>query len=232
MCFLAANNYKVYETMTLINNKWYNMWKDQETPLSREVDPDYRSRFTKEMLVLLGDVSGKSVLEFGCGDGLMYESYGFHKADYMGVDFSDRLLEKFKSRYPQVKLKQSSAEDFKIEQKFDIIFSCGMVQYLTPAKLERHVGHISKMLNKGGMVILASIPWKDARASFYRNDTAEQEERSLIRFILVYLKSTIINTMGHWYSMKCLRKIAKNNGFNFTFYGSLHYPYRIHMVLQ
>jgi len=209
------------------------MWKDQESPLSREVDPDYRARFTKEMLVLLGDVSGKKVLEFGCGDGLMFESYGFHKAaDYMGVDFSDRLLEKFKAQYPHVKLEQSPAEDFKIEEKFDIIFSCGMIQYLSPEKLERHVGHIKQMLNKGGVAILASIPWKDARVSYYRNDTAKIEDRSFIKFILVYLKSTIQNTMGYWYDMRCLRKIAKKHGLSFTFYGSLHYPYRIHMVLE
>lgn len=216
----------------LPDNKWYKMWKDQESPLTREVDPDYRAQFAKEMLILLGDVSGKKVLEFGCGDGLLYESYGFDKADYLGVDFSDRLLEKFKAHYPQVKLEKCAAEDFKSNEKFDVIFSCGMIQYLSPPSLERHIGHIKHMLNEGGVAILASILWKDAKASYLRNDTDRQEERSFFKFMLVYLKHTLKNTAGHWYDMRCLRKIAKKQGLNFTFYGSLHYPYRIHLVLQ
>lgn len=93
-------------------NKWYDMWKDQQSSHTRSVDSEYRNRFAQEMLVLIGDVSGKSVLEFGCGDGLMYESFGFDKANYLGVDFSDALLEKFENNYQMSNFKSLQLKIF------------------------------------------------------------------------------------------------------------------------
>ena len=214
----------------LENNKWYKMWKDAPSPLSREVDPNYRKKFAKEILVLLGDVTNKKVLEFGCGNGILYENYGFDKAKYVGVDFSDSLLTQFKSSYPDVELHHSPAEEFKINEKFDLIFSCGMIQYLNLNKLDMHLSNAKKMLNKNGEIILASIPWKPARLSYLRND--QGIEKTSFKLILSYLKRTFNDSMGHWYDMLTIKKLARKHGFDYTMYGSLHYPYRMHVVLR
>jgi cyclopropane fatty-acyl-phospholipid synthase-like methyltransferase len=213
----------------LENNRWYKFWKDQETPLTREINPSYRTQFAKEMLVLLGDVQGKRVLEFGCGNGLMFEPYGFDKTDYLGVDFSDSLLADFRQRYSNVKLQNSPAENFITSEKFDLIFSCGMIQYLSPVLLDKHLGNIKKMLKKDGKAILASILWKSAKISYLRND--QGKGNSKLKLIAAYLKRIVNDDAGYWYSMSTLKALAKKNGLSCTIYGSLHYPYRIHLVL-
>ena len=76
------------------------MWKDAQSPLTREVDPNYRDQFAKEMLILIGDVAGKKVLEFGCGNGLLFENYGFDKSDYLGVDINSNFINMAKKDYP------------------------------------------------------------------------------------------------------------------------------------
>lgn len=214
----------------LEKNKWYKMWKDEQSPLSREVDPNYRAQFTKEMLVLLGDVTNKKVLEFGCGDGLLFESYGFDKSDYLGVDFSDALLEKFKSNYPQVKLQKSPAENFKIDQKFDLIFSCGMIQFLSPNLFDKHIKNMKQMLGENGEIILASIPWKTAKLSYLRNDQGKGNRT--LKYVLAYLKRMFNDPMGYWYDMRMIKKLARKHSLDYTIYGSLHYPYRMHVVLR
>ncbi|MDP3444149.1 MAG: class I SAM-dependent methyltransferase [Ignavibacteria bacterium] len=214
---------------SLNNNKWYKMWKDAQSPLTREVDPNYRDQFAKEMLILIGDVAGKKVLEFCCGNGLLFENYGFDKSDYLGVDFSDSMLSVFKSNYPKVRLQQSLAEDFKINEKFDLIFSCGLIQYLTPNQLSTHISNMKNMLNSKGKIILAAIPWKTAKLSCLRNDHGTR--RSILELIKLHLKGNSINRMGYWHSIRTFKKFAKKNNLNYTVYGSLHYHYRIHVVL-
>ena len=44
------------------------------------------------LLMLAGDVSGKQVLDAGCGEGHVARLFGRHGADVVGVDISPRLL--------------------------------------------------------------------------------------------------------------------------------------------
>lgn len=217
------------QSESLNNNKWYKMWKDAQSPFTRELNPSYRDQFTKEILILLGDATGKKVLEFGCGTGLSFKDYGFDKSDYLGVDFSDSMLSVFKSNHPEAKLQQSPAEDFKINEKFDLIFSCQMIQFLTLNKLSVHVSNMKSMLNSNGKIILAAIPWKAAKLSYLRNDHGTG--RSILELIKLYLKGNCVSPMGYWYSMRTFKKLAKKYNLNYTVYGSLHYHYRMHVVL-
>ena len=213
---------------SLIYNKWYKMWKDAQCPFTREIDPNYRDQFAKEMLILIGDVAGKKVLEFGCGNGLLFENYGFDKSDYLGVDFSDSLLSTFKSNYPKVRLQHSLAENFKINEKFDLIFSCQLIQFLAPNQLNTHIRNMKDMLHSNGKIILAAIPWKTAKLSYLRSDHGTR--RPILELIKLYLKGNSINRMGYWYSIRTFKKFAKKYNLNYTVYGSLHYHYRIHIV--
>lgn len=215
---------------SLNNNKWYKVWKDAQSPFTREVDPSYRDQFAKEMLILIGDVAGKKVLEFGCGNGLLFENYGFDKSDYLGVDFSDSMLSVFKSNYPKVRLQHNLAENFKINEKFDLIFSCQLIQFLAPNQLNTHISNMKSMLNSNGKIILAAIPWKTAKLSYLRNDHGTG--RSIFELIRLFLKANCANPMGYWHSIRTFKKLAKKYNLNYTVYGSLHYHYRMHVVFR
>src|SRR4051812_33478891 len=50
----------------------------------------------------LGDVSGKRILDLGCGHGWFTDELERRGADVVGVDGSERLLAIARSRYPSV----------------------------------------------------------------------------------------------------------------------------------
>jgi len=84
------------------------------------------------------DVSGKSVLEIGCGVGRWVEALHDKCGSYLGLDFSEELLEIAKNSYKQYdncKFQLMSATDIKVDElvikpPFDVIIFSGFLRYI------------------------------------------------------------------------------------------------------
>ena len=83
------------------------------------------------------DVSGKKVLEIGCGIGRWVEALHDKCASYLGLDFSEDLLEIAEKTYDydNCKFQLMSATDIKvdelvIEPPFDVIIFSGFLMYI------------------------------------------------------------------------------------------------------
>ena len=84
------------------------------------------------------DVSGKSVLEIGCGVGRWVEALHDKCGSYLGLDFSEELLEIAEESYKQYdncKFQLMSATDIKVDElvikpPFDIIIFSGFLMYI------------------------------------------------------------------------------------------------------
>lgn len=116
---------------------------------------DEDSKKENEEVISKIDIKG-SVLDIGCGSGLLLDYAKISPADYIGIDPSKRMLEYFKTLHPGYKTLNCKFEDFR-NGCFDTIISLfGSPSYIKPGQLHR----IKKMLSPGGTAFLM----------FYLND--------------------------------------------------------------
>jgi SAM-dependent methyltransferase len=109
---------------------------------------------------VLGDLSGKSVLDIGCGSGrYMFRAFQ-NNADYVvGIDAAAGAIEQARKLAADLKLEDklqfivSDFIDFAADRKFDVIFAVGYFDYiLNPAD------HLKKMIDHSNGIIYASFP--------------------------------------------------------------------------
>ncbi|OHE57879.1 MAG: hypothetical protein A2Z47_06235 [Thermodesulfovibrio sp. RBG_19FT_COMBO_42_12] len=99
------------------------------------------------LLEIAGNLSGKRILDFGCGKG---DLYGFIKEkgitiNYCGIDINENLLELAKSKYPEAEFILIDIEEKEFEQDFDVIFVCGVFN-LRVGGIEESMKNVLKKL--------------------------------------------------------------------------------------
>jgi SAM-dependent methyltransferase len=113
------------------------------------------------------DIKG-SVLDIGCGSGLLLDYAKILPLDYVGIDPSFNMLGFFKKNHPDYFTINCAFEDFAWEQKFDTIISLfGSPSYITPGAISR----VRSMLNKNGTAFLM----------FYKNDYTPVTDRIMYK---------------------------------------------------
>lgn len=90
--------------------------------------PEGQRRRYETLLAIAGDISGKTVLDFGCGKG---DFCGFLKekgiaADYCGIDINEGLISLAKTKYPEAEFIAMDIDVTSFDRTFDIIFVCGV----------------------------------------------------------------------------------------------------------
>lgn len=222
--------------MNVLNKlDWKSFWSQQSSPLHREATDNYYRNYAKELQLLLSEESATSILDLGCGDGALYEHLGFLEARYIGVDFSSSMLRKFKQNYPNVQLIEGDASVVNIPDKFDLIFLNGVVQYFDTEMLTRCLSNAKEMLLPAGRVVLASVPWSALRFEHSQGGeiVGASSRPPFLSSLRYYVTSKLTNRgMGHWYSLNSIADLAARLELNVKFYGSMHYMYRFHAVLD
>lgn len=122
--------------------------------------PLYGAYISEEKCRLFGDVSGKKLLEIGCGTGHSLEYQGNHKAaELWGVDISDKQLEKARKHLEScglsAKLICSPMEESCgiPENYFDFVYSVYAIGWTTD--LEGTFRRIASYLKKDGIFIFS-----------------------------------------------------------------------------
>jgi 2-polyprenyl-3-methyl-5-hydroxy-6-metoxy-1,4-benzoquinol methylase len=90
--------------------------------------PEGQRRRFETLLAMAGDVSEKTILDFGCGKG---DFFGFLEengvmARYCGIDINKNLISLAKSKFPQAEFLAMDIDDVEITRTFDTIFICGV----------------------------------------------------------------------------------------------------------
>jgi SAM-dependent methyltransferase len=102
---------------------------------------------------LLGDVKGKTILDFGCGDGLNTVMLSRRGAKVIGVDLSPELLALAKQRVAanhclEATLVLGSAHALPLrDESVDVVFGIGILHHLD---LEFASREVQRVLKKGG----------------------------------------------------------------------------------
>ncbi len=104
-------------------------------------------------------LSGISVLDIGCGGGLLSEPMSRLGADVTGIDASDKNISiaKLHSKKNNLKINYlcSSPEKLKIKKKFDVILNMEIVEHVEDVNF--FLKCCSKLLKKNGLMFVATI---------------------------------------------------------------------------
>lgn len=89
-----------------------------------------------------------SILDIGCGTGILYELLKDEKFDfaYTGVDLSDSMIEVGKKRYPGIDLRVMDSENLEFANKsFDVVFMRSVLHHLpNPVQALKEMQRVSK----------------------------------------------------------------------------------------
>ncbi|WDQ30205.1 class I SAM-dependent methyltransferase [Paenibacillus marchantiae] len=148
------NKHRVYETNS---SYWDTKGNDF---LGAIVLPFYGAFVTEEKCQLFGDVSGKKMLEIGCGDGQSLQYQGERKAaELWGMDISENQIEKAKQHLTTCGLSAKlicspMEEESNIPvDYFDFVYSIYAIGWTTD--LEGTFCRIASYLKKDGIFIFS-----------------------------------------------------------------------------
>ncbi len=140
-----------------INNdevkKYFNNAK--VTPLSIESE-----RSEEQAIMNLVNIRpGMEILDLGCGEGRWAKVLKNRDVKYVGVDFSDELINKARKKNidNNVKFISKTAQDFISDNKFDFIFIFGLITYMNDEDIRKLSKNCRVMLKNGGKLILRDV---------------------------------------------------------------------------
>lgn len=219
--------------MRSTEQRWKELWSKETRPRHAQDNEAFYRSYSNELMIIVPDVEPLRVLEIGCGTGALYPYLNFDKSKrYRGVDFSDTMLAEFKSRHPSVDIAQADGANYSDAETYDLIFSNGVVQNFTPQMFDTHLATAKTMLAPNGRIIDAMIPWRPARSSYCSGALLQSQNAGALRYLKVRVAMMRDGFMGHWYDAAELAAHGKKHGLQVKFYGSLHYPYRIHAIFS
>lgn len=99
-----------------------------DTPQAVRWTPEGQMRRYETLLMATGDLSGKTILDFGCGKG---DLYGFLcdkgvSVSYCGIDVNDNLIELAQHKYPQAEFIALDIDEYMFHRRFDVIIAIGV----------------------------------------------------------------------------------------------------------
>lgn len=135
-----------------------SFWWDANGPLKslHDINP-IRLRFIREHA---GNMENLSVLDVGCGGGILSESLAKLKADVTGIDANESLIQVAQLHAAEnnisINYKTCTAEDFSLNnQKFDVITCMELLEHVPDPKSLIKI--LSQMLKPNGKIFFSTI---------------------------------------------------------------------------
>lgn len=101
------------------------------------------------------ELSGKSILEVGCGNGLFLQSVArlLPHRDLVGLDISAPVLP---AHQDGIRFVRADIIDFTTQEKFDVVFSEHVIEHIAPADLPAHLDSLNNALAEDGVLIVCA----------------------------------------------------------------------------
>ena len=109
----------------------------------------------------------EKVLDLGCGNGRLYQLFRGNNIDYVGVDFSENLVNIAKEKYGNYFKPADILNLPFLNENFDSVWSISVLHHIPSAEMRKRVlSEIKRVLVPNGRVIVTC--WKIK--SFFRKD--------------------------------------------------------------
>ncbi len=132
-----------------------------------EEGPDKLPDRIREALDMAGNVSGKWVLDIGCGRGELVCEAARRGAHAVGIDYADAAIELSLERRARLEddvrerahflLADAKGLDF-ADGSFDVVFLIDVYEHLHPYEIERTLAEVRRVLRPGGRFIVHTGP--------------------------------------------------------------------------
>jgi ubiquinone/menaquinone biosynthesis C-methylase UbiE len=120
----------------------------------------------------IGNVKGKNVLDYGCGDGGLCNELSKLGAQAEGVDISSKFVEIAKKKYPKIRfeLMEENKTNYP-DNQFDIVV-CNIVLHITKdyKQVLKEIYRIAKPEGKLVVTIMHPDHWKAEQADFSKEE--------------------------------------------------------------
>lgn len=133
---------------------WNRIADDWQVQVGEEGDRNRILNSDPVLWAFLGDVSGQTVLDAGCGTGYLSRQLARQGARVTGVDFSERMIEIACSRAPEIPFFVDSCCDLATQGdgQFDRLVANYVLMDLPD--LEGAIGAFYRVLRPGGIAVL------------------------------------------------------------------------------
>jgi len=125
-------------------------------------EPTSLSDFTGRPIVLelAGDVSGKSVLDAGCGEGYVSRELAKRGAEVTGVDVSEQMIElavaEERARPRGIRYAEGDVRDLGFDDgSFELATAVFVFNYLSIDDTERALSELRRVIEPGGALVFA-----------------------------------------------------------------------------
>ncbi|MEW9699846.1 trans-aconitate 2-methyltransferase [Paenibacillus sp. SI8] len=109
------------------------------------------SQFGKGVVELLDAQKGERILDLGCGTGDLSSEIAQSGASVIGMDYSERMVEKARQKYPNLEFVTGNAESFALDAPVQAVFSNAVLHWVKDA--ESVVASVWNALEKGGRFV-------------------------------------------------------------------------------
>ena len=101
------------------------------------------------------ELSGRSILEVGCGAGLFLQSVArlLPHRELVGLDISAPVLP---SQCHGIRFILGDIIDFTVAERFDVVYSEHVIEHIAPADLPEHIRSLSDALAEDGVLIISA----------------------------------------------------------------------------
>lgn len=126
------------------------------------------------IVTLAGVTKGSRVADIACGTGVLFPEILSRKPELLlGIDLSDKMIEKARSKFSDSNLRLIAADCFDVKESgFDtILLYSAYPHFPEKAKLSKHM---ADMLKTGGRIMVAHCEGKDAINSHHRGAMVSQ----------------------------------------------------------
>jgi ubiquinone/menaquinone biosynthesis C-methylase UbiE len=121
----------------------------------------------EEALEITGDLTGKWILDIGCGRGELACEAAARGAHAVGIDYSEAAIELSRERLAgmdedlrsRVRFMQTDAKDLSFpDGSFDVVFLVDVYEHLYPAEIAHTLTEVKRVLRPGGSLVVHTGP--------------------------------------------------------------------------